>query len=67
MLFVDVTGSASQPLIDPGGRTSTSPSVGRSSRTQVVGGSISPYLLNHFGNVAESELRYRYSYTFVGQ
>jgi uncharacterized protein (PEP-CTERM system associated) len=66
MLFVDVTGSASQPLIDPGGRTSTSPSVGRSSRTQVASGSISPYLLNNFGNVAESELRYRYSYTFVG-
>ena len=67
MLFVDVTGLASQPLIDPGGRTSTSPSVGRSSRTQVVAGSISPYLLNNFGNVAESELRYRYSYTFVGR
>jgi uncharacterized protein (PEP-CTERM system associated) len=67
MLFVDVTGLASQPLIDPGGRTSTNPSVGRSSRTQVVSGSISPYLLNRFGNVAESELRYRYSYTFVGQ
>jgi len=66
MLFVDVTGSASQPLIDVGGRTSTSPSVGRSSRTQVASGSISPYLLNNFGNVAESELRYRYSYTFVG-
>ena len=66
MLFIDVTGSASQPLIDPGGRTSTSPSVGRSSRTQVAAGSISPYLLNHFGNVAETELRYRYSYTFVG-
>ena len=66
MLFIDVTGSASQPLIDPGGRTSTSPSVGRSSRTQVAAGSISPYLLNHFGDVAETELRYRYSYTFVG-
>ena len=67
MLFVDVTGSASQPLIDAGGRTSTSSSVGRSSRTQVVAGSISPYLLNNFGNVAETELRYRYSYTFVGR
>jgi uncharacterized protein (PEP-CTERM system associated) len=67
MLFVDVTGLASQPLIDAGGRTSTSPSVGRSSRTQVVAGSFSPYLLNNFGNVAESELRYRYSYTFVGR
>jgi uncharacterized protein (PEP-CTERM system associated) len=67
MLFVDVTGSASQPLIDPGGRTSSSPSVGRESRTQVVAGSFSPYLLNNFGGVAESELRYRYSYTFVGR
>ncbi|UEM02735.1 TIGR03016 family PEP-CTERM system-associated outer membrane protein [Skermanella rosea] len=67
MLFVDVTGSASQPLIDPAGRTSTNASVGRGNRTQVVGGSISPYLLNRFGNLAESELRYRYSYTFVGK
>jgi uncharacterized protein (PEP-CTERM system associated) len=67
MLFVDVTGLASQPLIDPGGRTSTEPSVGRTNRTQVVSGSISPYLVNRFGNVAESELRYRYSFTFVGQ
>ena len=32
----------------------------------MAAGSISPYLLNNFGNVAESELRYRYSYTFVG-
>jgi uncharacterized protein (PEP-CTERM system associated) len=67
MLFVDVNGLASQPLIDPGGRTSTSPSVGRESRTQVAAGSFSPYLLNNFGDIAESELRYRYSYTFVGR
>ncbi|EWY41479.1 hypothetical protein N825_27295 [Skermanella stibiiresistens SB22] len=67
MLFIDADGSASQPLIDPGGRTSGNSSSGRSNRTQVVSGSISPYLLNRFGRYAESELRYRYSYTFVGK
>jgi uncharacterized protein (PEP-CTERM system associated) len=66
MLFVDVTGSVSQPIIDPQGRTGSNPSVGRQNRSDVVGGSFSPYLLNRFGGVAESELRYRYAYTYVG-
>ncbi len=61
VLFLDASANARQALIDSNGRSGGDNVNNDNDTTQTFNYSISPYTLHHFGNYADSELRYRYS------
>ncbi len=61
LLFFDTRAQIGQAVINSRNITSASPQTQGSSETEFYNYSLSPYLRNHFGGFADSELRYAFA------
>ena len=67
LLFVDTRASISQERTSSSGGESPNDQAFTTNRTEVRTYSISPYLRNHFGDFADSELRYTFGQTYYSE